>query len=218
MGGRGSKSNSGIAQPTPQQPPTPRVQTLDEYLGPKGPMRDIQDSLDNTNPYYKQSRQNKDGLYYKNCQRCVWAAELRRRGYDVEAKPRIMDGTDQAQKADPNVPGSYWNGAKGSLQFNASAGSIFWRPKASEITSMIRNAYPEGSRGAIQMIGARGGHVCNWEIKNGRVTIYDGQTHEKHSATDLLKLGFTHFKAARMDNVELTDLVKNFVRPKGGAY
>ena len=219
MGGRGSKSNSGIAQVKAQQPPTPQTQTLDEYLGPKGASGDIQDAIDNTNPHYAQSFKSKDGLYHKNCQRCVWAAELRRRGYDVEAKPRILNGPDQAVKFDPSVPGSFVNGAKGGLDFSGhSAGSIWWKPKASEITSMIKNDFPDGSRGMLVMTGPGRGHVCNWEIKNGKLTIYDGQTHAKHSATELIKRGFSKFEAARMDNVELTDLVKNFVRPRGGSY
>ena len=219
MGSRGSKSGSGIAQPTAQQPPTPQTQSLDEYLGPKGAAGDIQDALDSTNPHYDQSIQNRDGLYYKNCQRCVWAVELRRRGYDVEAKPRIMDGSDVAQKMDPNIPGSFVNGAKGGLDFtNHETGSIFWKPKASDVTSMIKNDFPDNSRGALVMTGPGRGHVCNGELKNGKLTIYDGQTHTKHSVTEMMKKGFTRFQAARMDNVALSDVIKDFVRPKGGSY
>ena len=220
MGGRGSKSGSGIAVATPQQPPTPRVQTLDEYLGPKGAMRDMQDAIDSSNPYFQQSLANRDGLYTRNCQRCIWAAELRRRGYDVEAKPRILDGSDVAQKMDASIPGSFVNGAKGGLQFTSPEGSYWWKPKAGDVTSMIKDNFPDGSRGALSMtrLGGQGGHVCNWEIKNGKVILYDGQTHAKHSATELIQKGFSVFQAARMDNVELTDVVKNFVRPRGGKY
>ena len=219
MGSRGSKSGSGIATTKAQQPPTPQTQTLAEYLGPKGAAGDIQDAIDNANPHFTQSVQNRDGLYYKNCQRCVWATELRRRGYDVEAKPRIMNGSDDAPKMDPSVPGSFVNGAKGGLDFNGhSAGSYFWKPKATDVTGMIKNDFPSDSRGALVMTGPGRGHVLNWELKNGKLTIYDGQTHAKRSVTELIKRGFTKFEAARMDNVELTDLVKNFVRPRGGSY
>jgi len=58
----------------------------------------------------------------------------------------------------------------------------------------------------------KNGHVCNWEIVKGKVVIYDGQIGQKHSLTDLMKRGYTSFSVARMDNVKITDLAKDFVK------
>ena len=50
-----------------------------------------EEDLKNTNPKYSTGQEE----YCKNCQRCVNTYEARRRGYDVEALPRILDGTDK---------------------------------------------------------------------------------------------------------------------------
>ena len=48
------------------------------------------DDLKMTNPKYNINSPE----YRQNCQRCVCAYEMRRRGFDVTAKPKILDGTD----------------------------------------------------------------------------------------------------------------------------
>jgi len=50
-----------------------------------------------TNPMYKRG-----GIEYKkNCQRCVAAYEMRRRGYDVIAKPAVIDEFRKLSAKDP---------------------------------------------------------------------------------------------------------------------
>lgn len=51
----------------------------------------IEEDLASTNPNYSTGADE----WTKNCQRCVSAFEARRRGFDVTAKPRILDGTDR---------------------------------------------------------------------------------------------------------------------------
>lgn len=52
-------------------------------LGVQGKTFSIEDSLKGANHKYARGTQ-----YGVNCQRCVQAYELRRRGYDVEALPK----------------------------------------------------------------------------------------------------------------------------------
>lgn len=74
MGGRGSSSGLS-AKP--------------KSLGRNGKARTIDEALAATNPNYDKGLE-----WQQNCQRCVFAYEMERRGYDVEAMPRIFDGTD----------------------------------------------------------------------------------------------------------------------------
>ena len=205
MGGRGSiskfnKGNNGN---------TPRPQTVEDYLGPKGDPKSLDDVMTAANPHWLESATNKDGLYTHNCQRCIWAVELMRRGYDVEAMPRTADNTYAI--LDPALPHSFVNVGDPPLQFSAAIGNIWYKAKATDVKAEILK-HPDGSRGALVMHGYKKGHVCNWEIVKGKVVIYDGQVGKKHTLTDLMKRGWSSFKVARMDNVAVTDLAKDFVK------
>ena len=58
------------------------------FLGERKHAFSLMDSVRMTNPFYSRGRE-----WQINCQRCVFAYELLRRGYDVEAKPVPTDGT-----------------------------------------------------------------------------------------------------------------------------
>ena len=85
MGGRGASARSGGSS----------------ALGKQGKPKTPEEALANANA----ANYNKDRAYQINCQRVVWAYELQRRGYDVEALPNndnlgsgtnwhsIVDGT-----------------------------------------------------------------------------------------------------------------------------
>lgn len=205
MGGRGSTSKFPVGGPSP----APRQATLDDYLGGKGTPKDLETAMKTANPHFLESVQNKDKLYTHNCQRCIWAVELMRRGYDVEAMPRTPD--DTYAMMDSSKPHSYSNVGDPPLQFGHSIGSVWYKPKATDVKTEIMQ-YPEGARGALVMRSLKSGHVCNWEIVKGKVVIYDGQIGQKHTLTDLIKRGYYSFAVARMDNVGITDLAKDFVK------
>jgi len=205
MGGRGSVSKFPGGGPTPP----PRRETLDDYLGGKGSPKDLDTAMTTANPHFLESVQNKDKQYTHNCQRCIWAVELMRRGYDVEAMPRTADGTYAYMES--SYAHSFSNVGDPPLKFGHAIGSVWYKPKAADVKAEILQ-HPEGSRGALVMHSFKNGHVCNWEIVKGKVVIYDGQIGQKHSLTDLMKRGYTSFSVARMDNVKITDLAKDFVK------
>lgn len=60
------------------------------FLGPRGKQKTVDEALAGSNPHYREGRE-----WQQNCQRCIYAYEMQRRGYDVEALPRIFDGTDR---------------------------------------------------------------------------------------------------------------------------
>lgn len=208
MGGRGSPSKLSSSASTPAAP-RQREQTLEEYLGGRGEPKSLEEAMTLVNPHWAESAQNKDKKYTHNCQRCIWAVELMRRGYDVEALPRTED--DTYGMMDGSAPHSFVNVGHPPLQFGWAIGNIWHKPTASAIKAEILQ-YPEGARGVLSMHGLGSGHVCNWEIVKGKVVIYDGQVSQKHSLTDLFKRGYVTFKVARMDNVDITDLAKDFVK------
>ena len=60
------------------------------YIGGKTIASPIIEAIKSTNPQFHPH----NPAFTENCQRCVSAYEARRRGYNVIAKPRILDGTD----------------------------------------------------------------------------------------------------------------------------
>ena len=203
MGGRGSAS--GFPSNAPAQP----VDPVKRAIGNQGTPKTLNEAMALANPNYQQSRQNGDGLYTRNCQRCIWAVELLRRGYDVVAMPRTPDNTYAS--ADGSNPNSFVNVGDPPLQFSRTIGNIWYKPKATDIKNEILK-HPDGARGVLSMLKYGSGHVCNWEIVNGRVVIYDGQIGRKHYLSDLIKRGYYQFAVARMDNVGVTKLVQDFVK------
>ena len=188
--------------------------TLEEYLGPKGnPMNSVE-AAKGTNPNFMSSVRSGDMKYTHNCQRCVWATELRRRGYDVEAMARTSDNSYASM--DTSKPHSFLNVSKTPIQLD-SYGSMWYKATAKEVKDGILK-HGEGSRGMLIMTGLRSGHVCNWEVKNGKVLIYDGQSNRTHSMTELKK-SFYKFYVGRMDNIPMSDisdpLVRDFVKRSG---
>jgi hypothetical protein len=121
---------------------------------------------------------NKDN-YYKghgyqvNCQRCIWAYELQRRGYDVEALPN-NDGLGSFNRWHSIVDGNLQKEFLGN-PFGRGTNKL----NEKEATSIMAG-WGEGSRGVIQMARKGGsGHVFNVEYKNGKITVFEAQTGER---------------------------------------
>lgn len=138
-------------------------------LGRKGSPKTPEQAVANVNA----ANYNKERGYQINCQRCIWAYELQRRGYDVEALPNndglgaygrwhsIVDG-----KLDKNYLGEPWGR-------NTNA-------RNAKEAARIMGEWGEGSRGVIQFSRKSGsGHVFNVEYSGGKVHVYEAQTGKK---------------------------------------
>lgn len=55
------------------------------FLGPRGKQKTVDEALAGSNPHYREGRE-----WQQNCQRCIYAYEMQRRGYDVEALPPYL--------------------------------------------------------------------------------------------------------------------------------
>lgn len=129
-------------------------------LGVQGKTFSIEDSLKWANPKYVSGTQ-----YGVNCQRCVQAYELRRRGYDVEALPKpkknntIIWGNECFVDSSGNTP---------SFTFNQSEKAI---------RNALANA-PDGSRHIIYTAwkNSKSAHVFIAEKENGIIRYIDPQS------------------------------------------
>lgn len=89
MGGRGSESSLSFSIPSGRHNFTnyslseQLPKNSKEALGRKGKQHSIATALKTVNP----NRNPAYSEYSENCQRCVVAYELQRRGYNVEAQP-----------------------------------------------------------------------------------------------------------------------------------
>lgn len=204
---RGSLPNGGDTQwsnsPNPYQIP----QTLDEAIGSRGEPMGMADAWFDANPYYSDDY----GEFSQNCQRCVFAYEMRRRGYNVEALPTYEN--------DAMPRGGNWTTAmKGMTQVNV--GKSTEAATLKNIESQMAG-WGEGSRGIIRLkwAGGNSGHVINCEYTNGKLHVFDVQSNKRVTGTQYLKqyLPFTtlsHTELFRTDKATPTDSMRYMVKQK----
>ena len=123
-----------------------------------------------SNPGWENNPQRMD-----NCQTCVVAYELRRRGYDVEAKPRTHQNYDQEKMSyDPcwawRVPGT-----KDMPQIIKSDESFESADKAIE---HLNNTIEDGKRYTMNFVwgDGRGAHIIIAEKTDGKTWLFDPQS------------------------------------------
>lgn len=225
MGGRGSKNKSSIKLKISRQGWKSNPQfsentmELRDTLGQKGAPKSIANSTLDTNPLY-----NRDyNEFTMNCQRCVVAYELNRRGYDVEARPTFqgdkLPSVAYYDRKNGTLEGR-WKGAfRDAKSVNVGVnGNNTKAEKAviSNIENQVRN-WGDGARGVIQIFyRSGGGHVFNVENQGGRVVYVEAQAGKlKNFATETIhNVDTGSVSMIRTDNLRISDRAKNFVRPK----
>ena len=147
--------------------------------------------------------ENKDGGSQMNCPGTSMAYEMRRRGYEVTAKETHLGlPMDQLSSffKDPevyNVQPAYDN------VYIDETNSYFNEGLAVSVYDQMKRE-DEGSRGVAWINWypeGTGGHIFNYEVENGEVVIYDGQTGEKHDVLDYAARAAT-WDYYRTDNLE----------------
>lgn len=129
--------------------------------------------------------------YTYNCQRCVIAYEMRRRGYDVEAD--AYDENDRLGYSRNNLKRSFLNYTDDMLHdydkrpdgnLYSGKGQLF---KAME-NDMMKE--PEGSRFILDWDwkGENSGHTVNAEKRNGNIIVYDSQNGKSRPLKEYLNL------------------------------
>ncbi len=140
----------------------------------------------------------------RNCQRCVSAYEARRRGYDVTAKPRILDGTDRLPVMnDPQGwPTVYQNYELIQCSSNSGAGT----------GRKVEKKMQEWGDGARAIVRVRwkhgGGHVFIAEQLDGETRFIDPQTGRTDASSYFERVKKNGTYVMRIDNLEFTDRIK----------
>lgn len=215
MGGRGSSYNTGN-RPTAggggggadnfspfgvgQQ--IPGVGGLKEAIGEKGRPYSIDNALKETNPNHSYSYSE----YSENCQRCVVAYELRRRGYDVTALPTYKGDTLPVVNAYGN--GRWQMAFRGARPVKVGSSN----PKtAQQNLERKMQSYGSGSRGVVRIPG----HVFNVENVRGKIRYVEAQTGIKYDSRNVFSLmsgkQTSNIQLIRTDNLRISDRARNLV-------
>lgn len=218
MGGRGARPNVPGAYPngTGKNPKwssglgTKVDDTLKEAIGSKGEPLSIAEAYNGANPHFDSSGTYAE--YNMNCQRCVVAYELRRRGYDVVAQPTYNgDPLPYSTKGGNARWMGAFQGAK-SISVGASRNATVEKNIEKEM-----NGFGPGSRAIVRVRwqGSHSGHVFNVENRNGKITYVDAQTGKSVNIKEYLSGSSpSQTRLVRTDNLRISDRAKNFVTTK----
>ena len=145
------------------------------------------EDMERVNPAFK----NWDVNTKNNCVLCTASMELRRRGYDVQAK-KATSGYDGNEIIKDWFPGAKPKDSEGGLT-NTSLTEYYKRRRIPKIdkenqAKMISNTMSEiqnqkdGARGQICVTwdGTFSGHSIAYANEGGKVVIYDTQANEKY--------------------------------------
>lgn len=198
LGGGGGNGNG--SEPITVQPFAPNPQNLKAAIGRKGDPISIQEAVTGANPFY--STRGAEGDFSENCQRCVIAYELRRRGYDVVALPTYA--------GDKLPSGNRWRGAFRKAK-TINVGST--NPVTAQVKLETQmKSFGNGARGIVSIPG----HVFNVENVRGKIRYVDAQTNTIYNSKNVFsRLGkkAADVKLIRTDNLRISDRAKKSVTP-----
>ena len=165
--------------------------SVEDNFNRKAQITEYTDDLAKTNPNY--STKEFKGL--NNCQRCVPTYEMRRRGYNVTAKPQPYSDTKNDELA--VNPWCMWKNPK-----------IFSYKTRQDIETAMQKM-GDGARVEISIVWEKNGagHVFCAEQINGRTVFVDPQTGNGDCSNyfELMKKGSYRFW--RIDNLRPSDLM-----------
>lgn len=184
--------------------------TLKEAIGAKGSPATIDEAI-KVNPHYSIDYRE----YSSNCQRCVVAYELQRRGYDVQALATYKGDTlPQVAYYDTNRKTweGRWKGAfKGAKTINVGVRGN--AQKTIENMNGAMRGFGPGSRGVVQVFWkSGGGHVFNVENDRGIIKYVDAQTNRHVNIKNYMAMAVPgSVNLVRTDNLQISERAKNFV-------
>ena len=188
------KNNVSLAQNSVASNPKPVIMdVVEKAVGAhKGVSLDAAGAISGANPNYSAG-----GAYRINCQRCVQTYELRRRGYDVIAKPMPSSGNTVSWGSECFIqPGQY----QASYQ-------AFTLGQTGAAVKKELAAAPDGARYAIYVKWKGRGssaHVFIAEKSNGNIQYMDPQTGNMDASSYFSNGTRGRFGFFRMDDKALT--------------
>lgn len=203
--GGGNGGGEWSQMPNPYQIPN----NLDDAIGEQGEPKSMVSSYWDVNPYYSPFYKE----FSENCQRCVMAYEMNRRGYDVEALPTY--------EGDRMPASMNWATALKDMN-GVNVGKKYVETTINSITRQMAK-FGNGSRAIVQLEwGGSGhdGHVFNVEYKDGTLYAFDAQNNRSLTGQSLLK-EYLHYAKLntvqlwRTDNKEVADNMRYMVKKRG---
>lgn len=162
---------------------------------------EILDCLKASNPLFSTHK----ALYTENCQRCVMAYELRRRGYSVVARPYLPDGADLL----PYMNRRYGWPAVFEKQIMTDCSAVSQEQAKENIERQMR-VYGNGSRAIVKVdwLNRARGHLFMTENLEGAIYFVDPQTGSADVAWYFQYADPRHVVILRTDCVKFTKLVR----------
>lgn len=212
MGGRGASSSGSDGLPA----------KFRDVLGRKSSPRSAEVALKTANPKF-----NEDRAYRINCQRCIWAYEMQRRGYKVQARGNHGDdfnhwdnkqGFSHVFEDAKFEPVGWW--AEGSVPTlpKSKGGTVTQRRQVARNIEKKMKEWGEGSRAAV-CVGwrdAETGHAFSVENIGGKVYIVDAQPGKKMPLMDYIdRASLRSTYICRTDNLKKPnyEAMKKAVKP-----
>ena len=159
-----------------------------------------EEDLKRVNPDFNDFNSNSKS----NCVLCTMTYEMRRRGYDVTAnKAGVGYFDDEIKSMFKNYKVEHIGDQKSfneAKKAGKASGSY-----VRNLVNKIESTQPEGSRGNLSVMwGALyggGGHSMSYEIKNGKMVIYDGQSGKIYSNPEKVLRSCSSVDIGRLDNL-----------------
>lgn len=194
MGGRGGRS--GIHH---------GGGSLRDLLNTQGRVLSPSEAMPLANPHYSE-----DYLYQVNCQRCVWAYEMLRRGYSAEAAQAYsseyegtVDSIRDMWMSAPNAD------SRNFMMLNRTTRDVNEQYKIAEAKLQ---EWGEGSRAIMANVWKNGGgHIWNVEYSGGKVHYYDAQIGKEVDIANRNNRSSTLDIFARVDDLDVPNKVMNAV-------
>jgi len=171
-----------------------------------------EEDMERVNPGYK----NWDENTKSNCTLCTMAYELRRRGYDVQAK-KATSGYDADTLVKDWFPGAKPKTSEGSFD-NQTLNEYYKRrerpvidketqKKMIEASVKEVTSQPDGARGQICVTwnGAFSGHSMAYANEGGKMVIYDSQANKRYEGKEAEKFltKTSEVTITRLDNCDM---------------
>ena len=201
MGGRGASSSTARGKSAANGP-----------LGPKGRAANPLDAAARANPNYAKGVE-----WQYNCQRCVVAYELLRRGYDVEARVRVFKNDPVFSRGNGSVVVRFGKRDGMNVGVPSFKGQKWEKPgpkdRRSPKTVMAdidakMSGWGEGSRAIVAVAWKGGGaHVFIAERMNGTVRYIDPQSGRMDASSHFNRAMPSSVHVSRVDNLSPADSI-----------
>ena len=181
--------------------------------------------IDTNSVGYEESRKavynSKEYNYYtSNCQRCIIAYEMRRRGYNVEAN-KYKGRTDEIYNTHLSLSRAFldYDWSINTKLYNTQPNGEKYSSRGALIKAMAKDMVNEGEGARFVLSwdwkNSSFGHTVNAEIVNGEVKIIDAQVNKQHTIQDLINrkdLRATTLKCTRIDKLNLSNRLEDLIK------